>query len=249
MNMNRVVLSFFLVMSGAIAPACQPSNTTASNPEPTPSNQPAKPSFDEALYLFVNPDVAKLIQQGKYKSGLDHYTQVGQTAKKPDGEGYESFFTGTEGNDTVQGFGKGDNAHFSGVAIEIVSKAKDSLPLRPKSLGKGEKDILVGTQEGDNEFLLGSFITAVNPKAEAFYVGEGDADYAQIQNFTPAKDAVILSGQPKQYKFELMGGNVRISTAEGDLVAIIEGITTLKVDEIVKEVGMFTMKVGRNEKN
>jgi hypothetical protein len=247
--MKYFLLSMAVAVSGAIATACQPSNPTASNPDASSTPQAVTSSFDEAMYLFINPDVAKLIQQGKYKSGLDHYTQVGQTAKKPDGEGYESFFTGTEGNDTVQGFGKGDNALFSGVAIEIVSKAKDPLPLRPKSLGKGEKDILVGTQEGGNEFLLGSFITAVNPKAEAFYVGEGDADYAQIQNFTPAKDAVILSGQPKQYKFELMGGNVRISTAEGDLVAIIEGITTLKVDEIVKEVGMFTMKSGQNEKN
>lgn len=240
--MNRVVLSFFLVMSGAISTACQPNNTNASNPEPSSTSQAVKPSFDEAMYLFVNPEVKKLIEQGKYKSGLDHYTQVGQTAKKSNGEDYESFFTGTNGNDTVQAFGKGKHAHLSGVAFELVSKPKDPLPLRPKSFGKGEKDVLVGTQEGGNEFVLGSFITSVNPKAEPFYVGKGDDDYAQVQNFTPTHDVIVLSGQPTQYKFEAVDKNLRISTTQGDLVAVLEGIDKLEVDDVVKEYGMFTMK-------
>lgn len=240
--MKLFLLGIAVIVSGAISTACQSTPTTASNPEPSPSTQPTKPSFDEALYLFANPDVTKLIQQGKYKSGLDHYTQVGQTAKKPDGESYESFFMGTDGNDTIQGFGKGEHAHFSGVAFELVSKPKDPLPLRPKSLGKGEKDILVGTQEGGNEFVLGSFITSVNPKAEPFYVGKGDADYAQVQNFNKGKDVVVLSGQPSQYKFEPADKNLRILTAKGDLVAIVEGINKLEMGEVVKEYGMFTMK-------
>jgi hypothetical protein len=83
-GMKYFLLSMAVVVSGAIATACQPTNPIIS--KPSSSVQPAKPSFDEAMYLFVNPDVAKLIEQGKYKSGLDHYTQVGQTAKKPDGE-------------------------------------------------------------------------------------------------------------------------------------------------------------------
>ena len=149
---------------------------------------------------------------------------------------------GTDGDDTIQGFGKGEHAHFSGVAFELVSKPKDPLPLRPKSLGKGEKDILVGTQEGGNEFLLGSFITSVNPKAESFYIGKGDADYAQIQNFKKGKDAIVLSGKPSQYKFEPADKNLRISTTDGDLVAVIEGIDQLKVGDVVKEYGLFTMK-------
>ncbi|NJP09755.1 MAG: hypothetical protein HC866_09930 [Leptolyngbyaceae cyanobacterium RU_5_1] len=245
--MKRVLLSALLVTSSAIAVACQPTPPTTSqssqDASPAPVSTTAQtPGFDEALYLFANPDVKDLIKKGKYKSGLDHYTQVGQTAKKPDGEDYESFFTGTHGNDTVQGFGKGEHAHFAGVKIEIVSKPGDPLPLRPQSLGQGEVDVLVGTKEGGNEFLLGSFITSVSPKAEPFYVGKGEADYARIQNFNTSKDGVVLAGDPKQYTFVPTDGTVRISTVSGDLVAIVEGVDKLEVGEISKEYGVFSLK-------
>ncbi|MDX2243012.1 MAG: hypothetical protein NW224_20220 [Leptolyngbyaceae cyanobacterium bins.302] len=235
-------------ISIAIA-ACAPTTTTSETTnQPSPDDSPVNisttqttSSFDEALYLFANSDVKELINRGKYQSGLDHYEQVGQTAKKPDGERYESFFTGTNGNDTVQGFGKGEHAHFAGVKIEIVDQKGDPFPLRPVSLGKGEMDVLMGTTEGGNEFLIGSFITSVNPKPEPFYVGQGDADYARIQNFTPTKDSIIVAGEPAQYNIEPVDGNVRIST-NGDLVAIVEGVTQLKVGEVVKDYGVFTLK-------
>jgi hypothetical protein len=243
--MKNILRVSLIMISGAIAVSCQSTPSTTNNtssPSPTLEAQKLDANFDEAMYVFANPDVKTLIEQGQYKSGLDHYTQVGQTAKKPDGEDYESFFTGTEGSDTVQAFGKGKHAHLSGVAFELVSKPKDPLPLRPKSFGKGEKDVLVGTQEGGNEFVLGSFITSVNPKAEPFYVGKGDNDYAQVQNFTPTNDVIVLSGQPTQYKFESVDKKLRISTTQGDLVAVIEGIDKLEVGDVVKEYGMFMMK-------
>ncbi len=245
--MKRILLSGLLTVSGAIAVACQPTPPVANQSTPALSPVPVSttsqpPSFDEALYLFSNPDVATLIKQGKYTSGLEHYEKVGQTAKKANGEEYESFFTGSSGNDTVQGFGKGNHAHFMGVKISILPKKGDPLPLKPESLGQGEMDVLVGTPEGSNEFLLGSFITSVNPKAEPFYVGKGDADYARIQNFTKTKDVVILAGDPKQYTFKPVDGNVHMSTAGGDLVAIVEGIDKLEVGDGVKELGIFVMK-------
>ncbi|UBF26363.1 hypothetical protein K9N68_33510 [Kovacikia minuta CCNUW1] len=247
--MKRFTLLTLLLVSGAIATACQPPTTPSASNSPSASESPTAVSthqettrFDEELYLFANPDVKKLIQQGKYKSGQDHYSQIGQTAKKPNGEKYESFFTGTNGNDTVQGFGKGEHAHFSGVKIEIVPKKGDALPLRPQSLGRGEMDTLIGTKEGGNEFLLGSFITSVNPKAEPFYVGNGDQDYARIQNFNKSKDGVVLAGEPNQYKFESVDGNVRISTVGGDLVAIVEGVDKLEVGETAKDFGVFSLK-------
>jgi hypothetical protein len=241
--MNRILLSFVMVLGGAIA-ACQPNTSISSDlPSPSPVEAPKlKAPFDEKMYLFANPDVGQLIEQGKYKSGLDHYTQVGQTAKKPDGEDYESFFLGTDGNDTVEGFGKGKHTHVAGVAFEIVPKKNDPIPLKPKSRGKGEQDILIGTTEGGDEFVLGSFVTSVSPKAEPFYVGQGEADYAQVQNFTASKDTIMLAGQPQQYKFEPKDGNVRISTASGDLVAIVEGINQLQVDQVTKDFGIFTVK-------
>jgi hypothetical protein len=247
--MKRFGLIIVFVWSSAIATACQPKPTPSASSSLTPSESPTAvstsqetTSFDEKLYLFANPDVKQLIQQGKYKSGLDHYTRVGQTAKKPNGEEYESFFTGTSGNDTIQGFGKGNHAHFAGVGFELVDKKGDPLPLRPKNTGQGEMDVLIGTKEGGNEFLLGSFITSVNPKAQSFYVGKGDADYARIQNFKQSKDEVVLAGEPRQYKFESIAGNLHISTISGDLVAIVEGVNKLKVGDVSKEMGIFTVK-------
>lgn len=87
-----------------------------------------KESFHEAIYLLANPDVVELIKQGKYKSGLDHYMQVGQTAIKADGESYGSFFTGTNGNDTVRVIGKGEHTHITGVDFEIVAGQNDPFP-------------------------------------------------------------------------------------------------------------------------
>lgn len=201
-----------------------------------------KTSFNEELYLLANPDVSELIKQGKYKSGLDHYNQVGQTATKPDGEHYGSFFTGTSGNDTVVGTGVGEHSHFVGVDFEIVPGTDDPFPIRPKSIGKGEVDVLIGTKEGSNEFILGSFITKVNPKAEPFYVGQGNADFATIQNFTKSKDMVLLAGKPDQYQWKSTGGYMQISTTNGDLIAIIEGVDTLEVEGVYEDVGVFSLK-------
>jgi hypothetical protein len=103
-------------------------------------------------------------------------------------------------------------------------------------------DVLIGTKEGGNEFLLGSFITSVNPKAKPFYVGKGDADYARIQNFDKSRDEVILAGEPKQYKFDAVDGNVQILTVSGDLVAIVEGVNKLEVGERSKQFGVFGLK-------
>jgi hypothetical protein len=245
-SVKKYVFLSLLMISGAIVTACQsspPQSLGFSPVQPTGASTPPQASFfDEKMYLFVNPDVAKLIEQGKYKSGLEHYTQVGQTTQRPDGEAYESFFFGTNGSDKVLGFGTGKHAHLSGIAFELVASAKDEIPLRPKSLGKGERDILIGTQTGGDEFILGSIISAVNPKAEPFYVGQGDTDYAEIQNFTPGRDSILLAGQPAQYKFEPKDGNIRIMTASGDLVAIVMGVGKLQVDATVKERGIFMMK-------
>jgi hypothetical protein len=101
---------------------------------------------------------------------------------------------------------------------------------------------LIGTKEGVNEFILGSFITELSPKAEVFYVGKGDADRAQIQNFTKSRDSIMLAGDPQQYKFESAQGNLRISTTAGDLVAIVEGVDKLTPGDISKEMGVFILK-------
>jgi hypothetical protein len=93
--------------------ASTPSPASSATPKATLSIQNDAANFNEALYSFANPDVVDLIKQGKYKSGLEHFTTVGKTTKKTDGEDYETFYTGTKGNDTVRGLGYGKHAHFA----------------------------------------------------------------------------------------------------------------------------------------
>ncbi|ELR97805.1 hypothetical protein [Gloeocapsa sp. PCC 73106] len=202
---------------------------------------PITDSFNEEMYIFANPDVEELIKQGQYKSGLDHYTQVGQTTPRPDGELYETFFTGTAGNDTVQAFGEGAHTHVMGVDIELVKEHPDDFPLRFNNNGSGEVDVLIGVETGGNEFVLGSFITSVNTTAEAFYVGKGDEDYATIQNFISGKDLLILAGTPDQYSWESLDGNMRVSTKDGDLIAIVEEVDKLEVGDVFEDMDMFTL--------
>lgn len=246
--MKNYSISIIATSLAIATTACQPETPpVATIPSPTssatPSVQNETINFNEELYSFANPDAAELIKKGEYKSGLEHYTTIGKNTKKPDGEDYETFYTGTKGNDTVQGLGYGKHAHFIGVSLELVKDKKVDFPLRPESLGKGEVDVLVGNKGGGgNEFLLGSFMTPVNPKAEAFYVGKGDADYARIQNFTKSKDVIILSGELSQYKLTPKEGNLQISTADGDLVAIVEGVDKLELGDVVKDLGIFTLK-------
>ncbi len=247
--MKQLLFTTILIISSTIAVGCQQAATppTTEQPTATSSSPIAKlattsSSFDEPMYAFANPEITALIKQDKYKSGLEHYTKVGQSTKKPDGEAYESFFTGTSGSDTITGFGQGEHIHLIGVKFEIVPKPGLKIPLRPQSIGQGESDILIGSKTGKNEFVLGSFITELSPKAEIFYVGKGDADRAQIQNFTKSRDSIMLAGTPDRYKFEPTQGNLRISTTAGDLVAIVEGVDKLTPGDISKEMGIFMLK-------
>jgi hypothetical protein len=173
---------------------------------------------------------------------LEHYEKVGKFGKNAKGENYESTFTGTNGNDTVKGLDPAYHTHFIGVSLTLDPKQKGEDPTVFGSLGQGEVDTLIGNSEGENEFILGSYITSANPKAEPFYVGKGDDDYARIQNFKKGRDAVYLSGLPAQYKLEPANGVVRISTVNGDLVAIVEGVDKLEVGKISEKYGQFSFK-------
>ncbi|MBF2098133.1 MAG: hypothetical protein IGQ88_07140 [Gloeomargaritaceae cyanobacterium C42_A2020_066] len=240
-------MSYALIVACASSvAACQVAGLKpeqSSSSEQTVSAAPQEvSSFNEPIYLLANPEVKDQIKAGKYKSGLEHFEKVGLTTKKPDGESYESFFTGTSGNDTIKAIGQGEHTHFSGVDLEVVPGQDGPLPLRPKSLGTGEVDILVGTTEGSDEFLVGSFITSVNSKPQPFYIGKGDADYARIKNFNKSKDSIILAGFPEQYQLKSVDGDFLISTKEGDLVAIVEGVDRLDVEGIYKEFGVSILK-------
>jgi GT2 family glycosyltransferase len=50
------------------------------------------PYFDEAWYIARYPDVTALVESGKYRSGFEHYCDVGCTAKDPNWLFSESFY-------------------------------------------------------------------------------------------------------------------------------------------------------------
>jgi hypothetical protein len=211
--MKQILFITILIATRTIAVGCQQAvvipntdgvtsgrplleRSTASSPSPAAKVETTNSNFDEPLYEFANPEITELIKQGKYKSGLEHYTKVGQSTKKPDGESYESFFLGTSGNDTVTGFGTGKHTRIIGVKFEIVKKPGIKILLRAQSNGQREADILIGTKEGANEFVLGDFITQLSPKAEIFHVGKCDEGRTKIKNFTKSRDTIMLAGTP-----------------------------------------------------
>lgn len=201
-----------------------------------------KAGFYEEANLVNNPNIKQLLDDGVYKSVFDWYVQEGQYAKtppteeQPRGELVEGLFFGTENSDVLTGFGQ-QKYNLTGVAYEVGEG--DFIPLRPKSLGVGEKDTLIGTEGVANDILLGSFINSANPTAEKFYVGKGNEDYALIKNFTPGEDLLKLAGKPEEYKYEAVDGNLNISTNNGDLVAIVEGVEQLDVVGGIEEGGIF----------
>jgi hypothetical protein len=63
------------VTSGAPAPA----------PAPSPPSPPAAPTWNEALYLAVNGDVATAVARKDFKSGREHYELAGRAERRQGG--------------------------------------------------------------------------------------------------------------------------------------------------------------------
>jgi Domain of unknown function (DUF4114) len=195
--------------------------------------------FDEDIYLEFTPDAVKAIADGKYKSGLEYYTQVGQITKNEAGELGEGFFTGTSGNDSIFGFG-GRNG-LSGVGLTAGDAKLGTLTF--DSLGVGEVDILFGSK-GENNFLVSTFSNAASSTiAQPLYVGTGDKDYADIRDFDLKKDSVLLAGKASDYVLKDVDGNTQIST-NGDLIAIVKGIASnhLKLGTADPTFGVLQVK-------
>lgn len=187
--------------------------------------------FNEEAYLTLNPDVAAAVTAGDFNSGLAHYELFGQSELRP------VVFSGTEGNDVVTGFGRADLIF--GVNFGINTATGDIA----LSSGRNEFDILTGG-EGFDSFYLGSDRSSSSATSVKFYLGSGSADYALIRNFDTnvengaigelldidaEGDVVYLAGTPSDYTRQPVDGNLHISTSAGDLVGIVEGVTSLEV--------------------
>lgn len=167
--------------------------------------------FSEQFYLQAYPDVAAAVDAGVFSSGLQHYLQAGQQ------EGRFGILLGTSGNDIITSFGLGNQA-ITGVTFNALSNPGG---------GVGEVDILIGA-EGTDLFNLG--IPSFPPftsSTQQFYVGGGNTDYALIQNFQQLSDVILLAGLPENYSLQPANGNLNIFTTGGDLVGIVEGVTSV----------------------
>ena len=170
--------------------------------------------FNEHAYLLAYPDVAAAVKAGSFTSGLQHYEQFGQFENDRFG-----FFFGTNGNDTITGFGEG-NKLIAGLGFDVLSNGSTVA-------GTGQIDTLIGTQ-GQDVFLLGHpTLSSLSSTPQQFYVGGGNADYALIQNFKRGSDKIVLEGAAQNYTSQVINGSLNISTSSGDLVGIVEGVTSL----------------------
>jgi hypothetical protein len=174
--------------------------------------------FNDAVYELYN-DVS---------GGLEHYVKTGQFdndlfgvfSGAPIGSAQSNGSPITSGNDTLIAYGR--RSLMSGVALSVNANGT-SVDVDPIT-GIGERDVLVGNDRGQNDFLLGfgSETTDLTP----FYVGNGDADYALIQNYEK-RDRVLLAGSFDDYTIGTradsfgVGGGLTISK-DGDLIGIVE---------------------------
>ncbi|MGL5083944.1 MAG: hypothetical protein ACRC8A_20865 [Microcoleaceae cyanobacterium] len=151
--------------------------------------------------------------------GLEHYV-------KNSGSRHQGVFSGAaagsptlnsstpaNGNDTLITHGK--KTLISGVELSVSEDIIEA------GTGTGQKDVLVGSLDGSDQFLLGFGSATSAPTA--FYLGNGSADYALIQNYQKS-DRVLLAGDRDDYSFVPNSGNLEISQG-GDLIAIIEGVS------------------------
>ncbi|WP_287287198.1 hypothetical protein [Okeania sp. SIO2B9] len=170
--------------------------------------------FNEEIYRQSYPGIDVAINRGEFSSGLEHYIQFGQFEIERIG-----FFTDNDSNDIINAFG--NNTRIVGVSVIGYDLINDRVI--PSDLGTGEIDILVGSSgiEGVDQFILGS------SQGSPFYLGFGDSDFAFIQNFDTPLDQIKLSGTLNDYSFEIVNDSVNISTLSGDLIAIIEGVSSL----------------------
>lgn len=189
--------------------------------------------FNEFGYKDANPDVAAAITAGVFDSGLDHYLEFGQF------EGRTGIFSGTDDSDTITGFGQIDELYgidLSPGPCAIGGTVVGGECLNANSLGVNEADVLIGGAGADTFVLGTTYPGRIGVSAVRFYVGDGNADFASIQNFQIEQDKIRLPGSSDNYRFEVENGNLNIFlTQRGafdplpvpDLVAIVSGVTEL----------------------
>jgi hypothetical protein len=172
--------------------------------------------FNEAYYLANNPDAKADIAAGLYKSGFDHFLQVGVLDDRP------ALYNGIAGKDPFFYTFGAENYIFT---VPVTQFDLATGTYRTETLGVGEDDHAHGSRFGTDYFFLG------DGKSD-FYIGQGKDDSFLIGDFDPKEDFILLSNSTPSYKIELVenlstrGGppfkTRNIFNADGDLMARIE---------------------------
>jgi len=178
--------------------------------------------FNEVAYGELYPPLIDAVNSGVIPSLADHYNNFGQFEPERIG-----IFSGTPGRDVVVPFG--NNTVITGVPVFGYDPIVGDFVFGGN--GSGEVDVLAGESNASSTetFVLG------NSQSQPFYVGFGDADFALIQNFDVGSDQIQLSGAVTDYNFTVFDNSTNISTAAGDLVAIVENVPNIQDATLIFE--------------
>jgi Ca2+-binding RTX toxin-like protein len=177
---------------------------------------PADPFFD---YIFQGDDVGigtNLDDDNNGRSGNDIIFGRAGNDTLAGGIGQDQLFGG-EGNDILIGvnpFATRDN-NLNGTGLN----ADDT----------GEIDVLTGGNDRDT-FVLGDSSTSTT-----YYLGQGDLDYAIIGDFEMQNDVFQLGSDPSNYQVNdyIINGQSKTGILfNGDLIAIVEGVTTSDLSQL-----------------
>lgn len=178
--------------------------------------------FEADVYGELYPALIDAVNSGVVPSLLDHYQAFGQFEPERIG-----IFVGNFTPDIVIAFG--NNTVISGVSIVGYDPIAGDFIFGGN--GSGEFDVLIGesSMTSTELFILGE------SQSPSFYVGSGDVDYALIQNFDVGSDRIQLSGFLEDYNFAIVNNSTNISTAAGDLVAVVENVTNIQDATLIFE--------------
>ncbi|MFK8182232.1 MAG: calcium-binding protein, partial [Phormidesmis sp.] len=121
------------------------------------------------------------------------------------------------GNDTLYG-GVGSDTLEGGAGNDVLD-GSDAI-----SAGYFETDILGGGLGADT-FVVGN-------ANQAYYLGDGDGDYALIEDFNAAEDIVQLHGSASNYTQQQQGNDTYLSYQgnTSDLVAVFKNLSSVKLN-------------------
>ena len=183
-------------------------------------------NFFEDNYLLENPDVDALVEAGNYRSGLDHYEQVGQFDADR-----SAAFIGTPGNDIVTAFGIGSHQIFGVDAVQSLYEFATPTGVSYTSDGSGEFDTLIGSS-GTDTFVFGDILLTYNEglQLQQFYRGEGEA---LIQDFNQEHGDQIkfLTIFDETYSVFASGDDL-VLAIEGDTIGVLDGGADLTLEPV-----------------